>query len=249
MKTAVLIVGVMRQAHIAAVSWRFPFPVDFHLITWDKIQQNCSTWIYPLTDEVEKLEEIFSKLGKTLTSKHVLDYDDFSDKHQGDRFTLRTFYQWRYAFNALKNHNYDRVILIRPDLFMSTLLLPSSREYYDVSDSFILTDSIDPKRRLLGDWFFTMSWKNFDEFSNVYHTVDRIKEVHAFMWDYWYQKCDVQQIRGVQFQIVRPNSRHHAGTPYSRKLFLDIKEERFEWDELIGPSIGLRRKLDNMRTG
>jgi len=116
MKTAVIVAGVLRHCDVSSLSWKFPVDVDFYLSTWDLTENvyNGNTF-YPIDEELKHLEHIDFK------HIHIENYRRFYQtykNHIGFEMS-RVFYLISKIYEHIKNLNYKRIIVIRPDIWLN----------------------------------------------------------------------------------------------------------------------------------
>jgi hypothetical protein len=115
MKTAVIVAGVLRHCDVSSLSWKFPIDVDFYLSTWDLTEYvHNGNKFYSIEEELKHLEHIDFK------HIHIENYKKFYQTyktHIGFEMS-RVFYLINKIYEQIKNLNYKRVIVIRPDLFL-----------------------------------------------------------------------------------------------------------------------------------
>ncbi len=111
MEIAVLVCGMLREFEIASPSWSFRHH-DCFLATWDRTEDILPE--FPNSEPVTIRPSMDFFKGVT-----ILPYDSCSDDYRA----LRAPYLWTAAarhlavYEAMRRRPYDRVFIVRPDLF------------------------------------------------------------------------------------------------------------------------------------
>ena len=167
---------MFRHFEIAYNSWKFA-PAAYCLATQTRRQEARSA---------AQNNSIISSIEQ---HKHKFDYTVLEEP-QSSNNTVNMAAKWLAAYNLLKDKQYSKYIIIRPDLYMFhhnwTLIndiVPTHNTMYNISD--IVPDSAG--QPFINDMLFILdpvAWTNIGNFYNYYAPISTTKNIHIHLSDY-----------------------------------------------------------------
>ena len=183
MSTVVIVSGVFRHFEIAYNSWKFA-PAAYCLATQRRRQEARSA---------AQNNSIISSIDE---HKHKFDYivleepKSSSNTYWLSNNTVNMAAKWTAAYNLLKDKQYSKYIIVRPDLYMFhhnwTMIndiVPAYNTMYNISD--IVPDSLG--QPFINDMFFILdpeAWTKISGFYNYYEPISTTKNIHIHLSDY-----------------------------------------------------------------
>jgi hypothetical protein len=146
--------------------------VDYYLSTWDITQDRFSTDVTSSADDIDLIKSI-------INFKEILihSYRDFVNNYPG-HILSRILFLYDKAYNLIKDMGYERVILIRPDLYLHPIDTIYENDFYIDDKSLLLVHWGEPITWLnkdgMGDFFMCVSWNTFKQIKNYFSTVQTI---------------------------------------------------------------------------
>jgi hypothetical protein len=176
MPTAVIVSGVFRHFEIAYNSWKFA-RAAYCLTTQTRRQ------------EARSAAQNSSILANIHEHTHKFDYIVLEEP-QSSNNTVNMAAKWLAAYNLLKDKQYSKYIIIRPDLYMFhhnwamiNDIIPEHNTMYNISD--IVPDSLG--QPFINDMFFILdpvAWTSLGNFYNYYEPKSITKNIHVHLSDY-----------------------------------------------------------------
>ena len=176
MSTAVIVAGVFRHFDIAVNTWKFTAQ-DYYLSTQTKTQKARSA--APGQDITHQVDLHRSKF------KSILYTEPTSTNN-----TVNMAAKWASAYTLLKDKNYSKYIVVRPDLFMfhynwdlvnNIDIKPNTM--YNISN--VVLDSMN--QPFINDMCFILdplAWTKIGEFYNYYKPQAETKNIHIHLVEY-----------------------------------------------------------------
>lgn len=178
MTTAVIVSGVLRNMINASSSWKFPGDYFLHVDNNISSPQSKETIGYAtevIDDNIKNAAVDFVNVTIDFDNKmKFLKKDLHEDMQVYHHPNILMSWRWKYAYNYLKFfsnvRNYDRVLLLRPDMW---IFQKGPMELYDemiIEPDVIYTSSsigIDPIRNLpiMADTFMLCDLNTFEKLS------------------------------------------------------------------------------------
>ena len=177
--TAVVVSGVLRHIEHASKSWKFD--ADYYLVVEKNIYKAHSQ--VPLGQVEEGFPNLISSVpfvSKTICDSHsVVSAVECSNRSLANYGPAQMACKWKVAYEKIiqSSKYYDRVILLRPDLWLFENngdpiepIIPATGEIYSMAD---YQPDIQPNRgyETTGDVFMMMNVSTFKILANFYDYV------------------------------------------------------------------------------
>ena len=176
MSTVVIVSGVFRHFEMAYNCWKFA-PAAYCLATQRRRQEARSA---------AQNNSIISSINE---HKHKFDYILLEEPRSSNN-TVNMAAKWAAAYNLLKDKQYSKYIIIRPDLYMFhhnwTMIndiVPAHNTMYNISD--VVKDGSG--QPFINDMFFILdpqAWTKISGFYNYYEPISTTKNIHIHLCDY-----------------------------------------------------------------
>jgi hypothetical protein len=223
MKTGIIVCGALREIELCSRSWNLPKDADIHLLTWDMTEDAHSGVYRPIDITVlDKLPIDFASYSVFNEEKiYPFDKADYLYRvNKGPWF-------WKHAYEMF-NRLYDRVIVLRPDIF----LWPLVEDAWSV-DSTIPVHTVNVRDEL----FFVVNEEGFEFLSGVYDFASCVcgsdQNAHDMIED-WYKAHETRYSESLSkrftYFLARPNSRRWEHTDLTQATVADILQDTALWN-------------------
>lgn len=252
MPTAVIVSGTLRQLVNASSSWTIPG--DYYLIVNQDLHEtsNPAGQGNSLDIIAENIRHSHVKFVSITICNDLLLPDNLSSNS-----TVSMIHKWRLAYFVVLPYmvarNYDRVVLLRPDLYLHKRL-----PYRQLSEQQLLPDTVYTTseivskdfpdygvRPIMNDVLLMMTVQTFDRFVNGLHsfylenysdTQTQGYEVHSMLARYCLQAgFTVTAELGdyFEFAVLRNNMQDmfEQGSIKPQYGFLDIRDRELLWHQ------------------
>ena len=167
---------MFRHFEIAYNSWKFA-PAAYCLATQRRRQEARSA---------AQNNSIISSIDE---HKHKFDYILLEEPKSSNN-TVNMAAKWTAAYNLLKDKQYSKYIIVRPDLYMFhhnwtmiNSIVPTHNTMYNISN--VVPDSSG--QPFINDMFFILdaqAWTNIGNFYDYYEPKSITKNIHIHLCDY-----------------------------------------------------------------
>jgi hypothetical protein len=228
MKTGVFVVGAYREIELCSKTWNLPADADIHLLTWS-LTQDAHTEVQRPT--LQDLLKDVPNLSVKFKNVYVFPTESYPYTEEDPRYPINKGpWFWREAHNLYEDV-YDRVIILRPDIFLWSL----KENPWDLNMD-VPVYTVNKRDEL----FFVLNKEGFKFLSSVFQYVDRApcvadKNVHDFIDEFY----DVTGTRYDQMQLsnnftyflARPNSRKWKDKQITKDDVNDILQATIRWGQ------------------
>lgn len=200
MSTAIIVSGVFRHFDIAVNSWKFA-AADYYLTTQTRTQKARSA--APDNNILTNIDQHRHKFKSILIKEPTSNIN-----------TVNMAAKWLASYNLLKDQQYSKYIILRPDLYifhydwsMINNIEPQYNTMYNISN--IVDDSLG--QPFINDMCFILdpeAWTKIGNFYNYYYPIRNTKNVHIHLYDYIKQhkiNVNAEVLALGQFTPVRDN--------------------------------------------
>ena len=197
MSLAIIVSGVLRNMKNASSSWKFDG--DYHLVTENMIYGTQSRIVKStLYENMNIINDSFVNF-KTIIICMDTDIHDKVDLNLKSHPTINMSWKWKIAYNNLlpyrNNLNYDRILLIRPDMYVVNLKTTNILNTIELKDKQIhMLKTISFPTNLNGPWmsdmFMLMNIHTFEIISSFYdyyiemYKYESKNDVHNLLGEY-----------------------------------------------------------------
>lgn len=240
MSTAIIVSGSIRNIINAANSWKFKG--DYHLIIdrFSHFPQSNDI----LSDNVQELKSIVDDSLIKFTSVNICLDNKLEGEVVKTHSSINMAWKWKCAYhNLLPYHNYSKVLLLRPDLYIHS--------YKDELDSFKINDNniyshsklylnkddpTNPSALRSTDLFLYMSINTFKKLSGFYnyYLKQPHSEVHSLLAKFIIENGieindDMKNLCNIV--VLRDSSKHmfENGLLKEEYSFTDIVNDGHQW--------------------
>ena len=246
MSTAIIVSGVMRNMINASSSWR-SLPGDFHLVIDRGIYKSQGRELVGYA--ADSLAYNLNNSSVEFKSINICTADEIKESHPKLYLhpTIEMIWKWRYAYHLIQSYqleNYDKILLIRPDLY-TQFVQPVSKlddiileDNYISSTSFIYTKNGSPHA---SDLFLYCNMQTFGVLSTLYeYAVEHsYTEIHSLFGQFLIDKkikLDNKLSDVIQNIVLRDDTTDHMfenGQLKHGYSIRDLAEEKNKWDNRI----------------
>jgi hypothetical protein len=199
MNLAIIVSGILRNMKNASGSWNFNG--DYHLVTENNIYRTQTKIIEnKLTNNLNIITDCLVEF-KTINIIMDTNIHDISDVDINTHPILNMVWKWKLAYyNILPYYeklSYDRILIIRPDMYISNLDFENKINNIEMSDNEIhtiheISFSSDINGPWMGDMFMLMNLKTLNIISLFYdYCLDKFKnntknknDIHNLLAEY-----------------------------------------------------------------
>ena len=176
MSLAIIVSGILRNMKNASSSWKFDG--DYHLVTENMIYKTQSR-IEELTlyENMNIVNDSFVNF-RTINICMDTDIHDKVDLNLKSHPTINMSWKWKVAYNNILPYynilNYDRILLIRPDMYVINLKTTNILNTIEIKDrqihmlSTISLPTNSNQSPWMSDMFMLMNIKTFEIISSFY---------------------------------------------------------------------------------